>query len=55
LAWSEIDRVRVDRRRRSRLLEVDTGDQRYLFSRYELDADLDDVAAELEARRLRSA
>jgi hypothetical protein len=40
LAWSEIQRVRVDERRRlgtrSELLEIDTGDQLYLFSGYDL-------------------
>lgn len=51
LAWSQVERVRVDRRRRSRLLEVDTGEQLYLFSRYDLDADLDDVARQLELLR----
>lgn len=50
--WSGVARVRVDVRRRSRMLEVDTGDRLYLFSRYDLDVDLDDVAATLE--RLRS-
>lgn len=53
LAWSQVQRVRVDVRRRSRLLEVDTGEQLYLFSRYDLDADLDQVAGQLE--RLRTA
>jgi hypothetical protein len=51
LAWSQIDRVRVDVRRRSRLLEVDAGERLYLFSRYEVDADLDEVAERLEALR----
>jgi len=51
LAWSQVERVRVDARRRSRLLEVDTGRQLYLFSRYDLDADLDEVAGTLERLR----
>jgi hypothetical protein len=42
IPWSEIDRVRVDERRRlgtrSELLEVDTGEQLYLFSSYDLGA-----------------
>ena len=40
LGWTEIQRVRVDQRRRlgtrSELLEIDTGDQLYLFSGYDL-------------------
>jgi hypothetical protein len=40
LAWDEIARVRVDRRRRlgtrSDLLEIDTGEQLHLFSGYDL-------------------
>jgi PH (Pleckstrin Homology) domain-containing protein len=51
LAWSQVDRVRVDVRRRSRLLEVDAGERLYLFSRYEVDADLDEVAERLESLR----
>jgi hypothetical protein len=51
LAWAEVERVRVDTRRRSRLLEVDAGDQLYLFSRYDLDGDLDQVAGQLELLR----
>lgn len=51
LPWAQVDRVRVDARRRSRLLEVDTGETLYLFSRYDLDADLDEVAGRLQALR----
>ena len=40
LAWSEIERVRVDERRRlgtrSEMLEIDTGEMLYLFSGYDL-------------------
>ena len=38
LAWSEIERVRLERRRRgtSELLEVDAGESLHFFSRYEL-------------------
>jgi hypothetical protein len=53
LPWSEVERVRVDTRRRSRLLEIDVGRTLDLFSRYDLDEDLDGVAARLE--RLRTA
>jgi hypothetical protein len=51
LPWSQVDRVRVDARRRSRMLEVDAGEALHLFSRYDLDADLDEVASRLEALR----
>jgi hypothetical protein len=51
LPWSRVERVRVDARRRSRVLEVDAGDTLYLFSRYDLGADLDEVASELDALR----
>jgi hypothetical protein len=51
LSWSQVERVRLDVRRRSRMLEIDTGEQLYLLSRYELDADLAEVAGELEALR----
>jgi hypothetical protein len=53
LAWAQVERVRVDVRRRSRMLEVDTGERLYLLSRYDVDADLDEVAERLE--RLRTA
>lgn len=51
LRWSQVERVRVDVRRRSRMLEVDVGDHLYLYSRYDLDADLDAVAGSLEQLR----
>jgi hypothetical protein len=51
LGWSQVERVRVDVRRRSRLLEVDAGDRLYLFSRYDVDADLDEIAERIEALR----
>lgn len=51
LSWSQVDRVRVDARRRSRMLEVDVGETLYLFSRYDLDADLDEIATRLEQLR----
>lgn len=55
LAWPEVVRVRVDARRRSRLLEVDVGDTLYVFSAYDLGADLDEVAARLESLRTAGA
>ena len=36
LAWSEIDRLRVDSRRRAEFLEVDANESLHLFSRYDL-------------------
>lgn len=51
LRWSQIERVRVDVRRRYRALEIDTGEELFLFGRYDLDTDLDDVAAHLETLR----
>jgi hypothetical protein len=51
LAWSQVERVRVDERRRlgvrSQLLEIDTGDSLHLFSQYDLDAPLGEVAEAL--------
>jgi hypothetical protein len=51
LDWADIERVHVDNRgrmgRRVAFLEVDAGDNLYLFSKNELSADLDDVAAEI--------
>jgi len=51
LAWPEVVRVRVDARRRSRMLEVDTGETLYVFSVYDVGTDLDAVAARLESLR----
>jgi hypothetical protein len=51
LGWSQVERVRLDVRHRSRMLEIDTGERLYLLSRYELDADLAEVAGRLEALR----
>jgi Bacterial PH domain len=55
LAWSEIERVRVDERRRlgvrSQLLEIDSGDTLHLFSQYDLDAPVTDVAETLAQLR----
>lgn len=51
LPWSRIERVRVDTRRRYRALEIDTGEELFLFGRYDVDSDLDDVAGLIEALR----
>jgi hypothetical protein len=55
LTWSEIDRVRLDRRRRfganSDFLEVDAGHSLYFFSRYDLGVDPSDALAEIRAIR----
>lgn len=57
LAWSDIERVRIDRRDRlglsKELLEVDAGDYLYLFGRYDLGAEPEEVLASLQ--ELRSA
>jgi len=53
LEWDEIERVRLDQRRRlgtrSVALEIDTGDHLYLFSSYDLGTDPADAVAALEA------
>jgi hypothetical protein len=55
LPWSQIQRVRVDRRARlgvrSELLEIDAGDSIHFYSSYELGAPCDDVAQRLAALR----
>lgn len=51
LPWSRVDRVRVDPRRRGRQLEIDAGEAVYVVGRYDVDTDLDEVAARLEALR----
>jgi Bacterial PH domain len=55
LAWPEIERIRIDRRDRlgvrTELLELDAGDSLYLFSRYDLGAEPEDVLASLLALR----
>ena len=55
LTWSEIERIRIDHRDRlgvrAKLLEVDAGDHLYLFSRYDLGAEPEDVLASLLALR----
>jgi hypothetical protein len=58
LSWPDITAIRVDERRRlllhTRLLEIETGDDLFLFSAYDLGADVRDVAAELERIRPRA-
>jgi len=53
LEWDEIERERLDQRRRlgtrSVALEIDTGDHIYLFSSYDLGTDPADAVAALEA------
>lgn len=55
LAWSQIERVRVDTRPRlgirTETLEIDAGDSLHLFSEYDLGAAPSDVAAALEPLR----
>jgi hypothetical protein len=55
LAWSEIEGVRLDERRRlgtrSASLEIDTGDHLYLLSPYDLGADPADAVEALNALR----
>jgi PH (Pleckstrin Homology) domain-containing protein len=58
LAWSEIERVRVERTNRrglrNELLEIDAGGTIHLFSAYELGALPEDVAAALADLRVPS-
>ncbi len=53
LAWAEIERVRVDERRRlgtrSELLEIDTGETLHLFSGYDLGMPVGQAAQALAA------
>jgi hypothetical protein len=58
LSWAEIERIRVDERRRlgtrNQLLEIDTSHSLHLFSGYELGASCADVAAVLQSLRARA-
>lgn len=58
LGWSQVASVRVDERSRlglrTRLLELDTGEQLVLLSARDLGADPEDVASALEELRPRS-
>ncbi len=55
LAWSQIERVRVDRRERrglrSEFLEIDAGDSLHLFSAHDLGVPPEEVADTLTALR----
>lgn len=55
LAWSEIEQVRVDQRTRygagRELLEIDAGEEIYLFSRYDLGVDASEAAEAMDAVR----
>jgi hypothetical protein len=55
LAWSEIERIRVYATSRlgtrSEMLEVDTGDEIFLFSRFDLGVHPDEALGALEAIR----
>jgi hypothetical protein len=55
LAWSEIERLRVYATgrlgTRSEMLEVDTGDEIFLFSRFDLGVDPEEALGALEAIR----
>jgi hypothetical protein len=55
LPWADIERIRVDERRRlgvrSQLLEIDASDSLHLFSGYELSASCAEVAALLQELR----
>lgn len=51
ISWNDVDRIRVDRRRRygltTELLEIDAGEQIHLFSRFDLGESVFDVAETL--------
>jgi len=55
LAWPEVTAIRVDERRRllmdTRLLEIESADDLFLFSFFDLGADVHDVADALERLR----
>jgi hypothetical protein len=55
LPWPTVREIRVDERRRlllhTRLLEIETDDDLYLFSAFDLGDDAHDAAAELERLR----
>lgn len=55
LTWPEIERVRVDSRvrlgARSELLELDAGEELYLFSRFDLGVDPEEALATLDSLR----
>jgi len=55
LPWAQIERVRLDQRRRlgtrAELVEIDTGEDLYLFSQYDLGARPDEVVEVLRTLR----
>ncbi|WBB73824.1 PH domain-containing protein [Micromonospora sp. WMMD1128] len=55
LPWAEVESIRLDRRSRrgvtAETLEIDAGESLHLFGRRDLDAPLDEVAADLTAAR----
>lgn len=55
LPWPAIERIRLDRRRRfgvsSELVELDAGDDLYLFGRYQLDRPCEEVVEALTELR----
>lgn len=58
LSWREIEKITLDTRPRrglrSEILEIDTGSALHIFSRYDLDAPPDEVAAALRSARDRA-
>jgi Bacterial PH domain len=48
LAWSEIERVRLDTMRRAPFMEIDAGESLHLFSRYDLGMPPDEALAMIE-------
>jgi hypothetical protein len=56
LAWADIERVRIDSRNRlgarGHLLEIDAGEQIFLYSRFDLGVDPADAAIALESVRV---
>ncbi len=56
VAWSQVERIRVDRRRRaglsSEMLELDTGSTLHLFSQYDLGVPPEEAAQRLAALRV---
>ncbi|WP_089325045.1 PH domain-containing protein [Actinomadura meyerae] len=58
LRWDEVTAIRVDERRRlslrTRMLEIETGDDLHLLSAFDLGADVHDVADELYRVRART-
>ncbi len=51
IPWADVDRVRVDKRRRSGFLEIETEASLHLFSRYDLSMPPDQAAEMLERIR----